>query len=312
MYRFYNYEGGIYKSNVIEEKIEDLGGYILRKEKHSRELNLLFAVPEEDIDVIKEISDEIKGEIKKRDLIGTEIAVVSPSISRHHLPHPVCDIAERLRREGASTSIISTARGVGRRISQITREEKIMIEEYDAGVFIFGEFEDCILDYKKDILKEIKVPKIVVGGPQIKNLESADTYIGDVGRKTKRMRKTREQRKLDEITNALSECISKKREEIREDPLSVSPIEVKRIVEESGIHEKSDSHSPILLHLDGLRIKLPYDEYKQEVSEIDVYGKKLGEIAELRKSQRETDDIVVKIHTESYLEQVKETKLKVS
>lgn len=59
-------------------------------------------------------------------MVGSEIAVVSPTLARHHLPHSACDIAEYLRRHGAKTNMIGLARGAGKTISRISEDEKLL------------------------------------------------------------------------------------------------------------------------------------------------------------------------------------------
>lgn len=311
MYKFLRYEGGVYKSNKIIEEVDDLGGYVLQKNKSSRDITLLIAVPEEDLDIIEEMAKNLKGDLKEEALIGTEICVVSPSISRHHLPHPVCDIAERLRRSGALTNILSIGRGVGRNISQITKKEKSMIEEYDLAVFVFGDFKDCIVTHKKEILDGIRVPKVVIGGPQIEELENADFYVSGVGRKVKRMRRSQEQSKLDEIAETVSKAVNEEREKIKEDPLYIDPLELEKIIRKLDIIKESKRHSPIVLHLDGLRIKLPYDKYVEELEKVVVRERKLSEFSEIKKSNNESNDIIIEIKPNSYVkynaDQVKET-----
>jgi len=303
LYEFVTYEGGVYKSNLMIEKIEDLGGYIIQKNKESREISMLIAIPEEDLPAIEELASELKGELHPEKLIGTELAVVSPSISRHHLPHPVCDIAERLRRAGALTNIVSIARGVGRRISQITKEEEKMIEEYDAAVFILGNFGNCLVHHKHKLLKNIEVPVIAVGGPELDELENADEYISGVGRKVDRMRKTEEQQKLDEVAEAVGEHIERERQKIAEDPLVLHPIEIKEILEkELPLEEHEARHSPVVLHLDGLRVKLPYPEHIEKIKQIKVGQYRLNEIARLHKSKNEAEDILIKIKPRSLIE----------
>lgn len=42
--------------------------------------------------------------------------------------------------------------------------------------------------------------------------------------------------------------------------------------------------APIVVHLDGLRVKIPYEEHGDQLSEVEVYGKRLGDITEIRGS----------------------------
>lgn len=287
MYKFLIYEGGVYRSDELTEKIEDLGGYVLQSTKFQNELILMIAIPEEDEETIIKITEEGKGKLREGSLIGTEILLVSPSISEHHLPHPICDIAECLRRNGAFTSILSLGRGVGRRISQISAVEKRIIEEYDASVFVLGNFEDCIKQ-KTKLFEDLNVPVIVTGGPESCDLECQ--YVGKLGRRVTRMRKVEDQKKLDMVVKSLVKCIEKKRGEIAEDPLSIDPIELKQQVESLDI-------KPTILHLDGLRVKLPYDDYAEEIMKIKISQDNLGHFAKVCKSF--AGNVLIKILPES-------------
>jgi Uncharacterized protein related to methyl coenzyme M reductase subunit C len=60
------------------------------------------------------------------------------------------------------------------------------------------------------------------------------------------------------IVKSLVKCIEERRREIAEDPLSIDPIELKQQLESSDI-------KPAILRLDGLRIKLPYDECAERI-----------------------------------------------
>ena len=97
-------------------------------------------------------------------LAGTEVAVVTPTLAIHHLPHSACDIAEYLRRHGSKTNMLGLARGVGREIAQINEYETALINEHDAAVFIFGNFQECIKK-KESLYRNISVPVVVTGGP---------------------------------------------------------------------------------------------------------------------------------------------------
>ena len=287
MYKFLMYEGGVYRLNELIEKIEDLGGYILQSTKFQNELILTIAIPEEDEHIIKKIAEERRGELREGALIGTEILLVSPSISEHHLPHPTCDIAEYLRRNGAFTSILSLGRGVGRRISQISAVEKRTIGEYDASVFVLGNFEDCIKQ-KTKLFEDSSVTVIVTGGPESCDLECQ--YVGKIGRRVTRMRKVEDQKKLDMIVKSIVKCIEERRREIAEDPLSIDPIELKQQLESLDI-------KPTILRLDGLRIKLPYDECAERIIEMPISQNNLIHFAKVCKSF--AGNVLIKILPES-------------
>jgi putative methanogenesis marker protein 7 len=144
MYETLTYTGGIHKNYEIEELIEDLGGFILQKNESQLDITLTIAIPAEDVDKVEVKAKELLGDVELSPLASTEIAVVSPTLARQHLPHAACDIAEYLRRYGTKTNMIGLARGAGKGISQISKPEKDLIEEHDLAIFSLGSFEDCI------------------------------------------------------------------------------------------------------------------------------------------------------------------------
>jgi Uncharacterized protein related to methyl coenzyme M reductase subunit C len=77
--------------------------------------------------------------------------------------------------------------------SQISAVEKRIIGEYDASVFILGNFEDCIKQ-KTKLFEDSSVPVIVTGGPESCDLECQ--YVGKIGRRVTRMRKVEDQKSL--------------------------------------------------------------------------------------------------------------------
>ena len=99
-------------------------------------------------------------------MAGSEIAIVSPTLARHHLPHAACDISEYLREFGAKDNMIGLARGDGKGTSGITEEEKELIEEHDIAIFALGSFENCIKE-KSFLYDDIDIPVIVTGAPDI-------------------------------------------------------------------------------------------------------------------------------------------------
>ena len=52
--------------------------------------------------------------------------------------------------------------------------------------------------------------------------------------------------------------------------------------------------------MDGVRVKLNYDKYAEDIANVVIDGKKLSELAEIKKSFM-YDYILVKINTESSL-----------
>ena len=60
------------------------------------------------------------------------------------------------------------------------------------------------------------------------------------------------------------------------------------------------SPTPVTSQLDGVRVKLNYDKYADVIANVVIDGKKLSEIAEIKKSFM-YDYILVKINSESSL-----------
>ncbi len=291
------FTGGLYKHDLVLELVEDLGGYILQKNVTQTEIILLLLVPSEDMNALEILSRDLRGELVRAPLAGTEVAVVTPTLAIHHLPHVACDIAEYLRRHGSKTNMIGMARGVGREIAQINEYETALINEHDAAVFIFGNFEDCIKK-KEDLYRNIGVPVIITGGPKIdpEELPYAFGSVPSIGRMAHRTRKATEIGSLDNIVEMVGRALDKTREAIAKDPLTTSPPRVMDAVREQ-VPEVEFSYSPlpIALNLTGVRVKLPYAGYRDKVAAVTFdEGVKLGEVATIRPS-RMKDYILVRI-----------------
>jgi len=291
------FTGGLYKHDLVIELVEDLGGYVLQKNVTQTEIILLILIPSEDMPVLQALTSELRGELVRAPLAGTEVAVVTPTLAIHHLPHTACDIAEYLRRHGSKTNMLGLARGVGRDIAQINEYETALINEHDAAVFIFGNFQECI-KRKESLYRNISVPVVVTGGPQIAaaDLPYAFDYVPSIGRVAHRARKATEIGTLDRIVESVGRALDRTREAIAKDPLTTSPPRVMDAVREQVPDvEYSYSPLPVALNLNGVRVKLPYDAYKEEVAAVAFdEGVKLGEIATIRPS-RMKDYILVRI-----------------
>jgi putative methanogenesis marker protein 7 len=295
------YKGGIYQHDIVEDLIEDLGGYIVQKHILAQEVVLQCFVPRDDIELIREISRPLFGEVTDSPLVGTEIAIVSMSLEIHHLPHPSCDIAEYVRRLGAKSNMVSLARGPGKRIAGLNDEERDVINEHDIAVYLLGNFETCI-EYKMPTLRRgIEVPIVLCGGPDIEVLKKiidppVDGYVGNVGRFMRRTKEADQLDKLDEIVAEITRVLEKKRDEIAKDPLSVSPARLMGVIREK-IPEILDvtSPTPLTVQMAGLRVKLPYDTFAERLRHIEIEdGIQLGDIAEILPS-RMRDYILVRV-----------------
>jgi putative methanogenesis marker protein 7 len=301
MYETMTYTGGVHKHNEIEELIEDLGGFILQKNDQQMDITMTIAIPAEDTDKLEEKAKELLGDVELSPLASTEIAVVSPTLARQHLPHAACDIAEYLRRYGTKTNMIGLARGAGKGISQISKSEKDLIEEHDLAIFSLGSFDDCIRK-KTHLFEDIDIPVIVTGSPEIEAEEiNANAYVSGFGRIPRRLKRGENIRALRKLVEKSEEIISKQKEDLNDDPLIVSPVIVK-IALERKLPEVEHINAPMALvsQLDGVRVKLPYDEFNEEIAEVEVEGYRLGDIAEIKKSKM-YDHTLVKILPESSL-----------
>jgi len=278
MYKIMMFTGGVYKFNELKETVEDIGGFILQEMVMQTETMMHLAFPEEEEPRIRAKAKELGGKLKDLPLAGTEIMVVVPSLGKHHAVYPMCDIAEFLRRNGAITNMMGLARGVGKRIAQMTVEEKAIIDECDAAVFVFGNFKECI-EEKEKLCEMIDVPYIIAGGPP--DLDLAH-YVGGIGRRTRRMNRKVDIDKLEEMTAAFMLVLDERRKEIEEDPLAASPLFIKEMIEMT-LPPKAGEELPLVLHLDGLRVKIE-EEDEERVRDIEIGKRKLSEICEIEKS----------------------------
>ena len=266
------------------------------------ELVLNIAIPIEDVDKIEDKSHELLAKLSVAPMAGSEIAIVSPTLARHHLPHAACDISEYLREFGAKDNMIGLARGDGKGTSGITEEEKRLIEEHDIAVFALGSFENCIKE-KAFLYDDIDIPVIVTGAPDISvdELPGADAYVGGLGRIPRRLRRGPDIRALDKLVETIEQILSDRKREMALDAPLVPSIVVKNAIE-NQVSEIKDviSPTPVTSQLDGVRVKLNYDKYADVIADVVIDGKKLSELAEIKKSFM-YDYILVKIHNESSL-----------
>lgn len=302
MFEVLMYDGGVYRSDELYEIIEDVGGVVLQKNRSSQMLTVVISVPEEDRAAVEAVCKDIGGEVRDVPLAGTEIAVVGPTLGRHHMPHPICDIAEILRRSGAVTVVMGLARGRGKSTSQISMTERCIVDEYDGAIFMMGNFKSCV-ETKAELMRDIHVPTLLVSGPMPEGVDdTCDAIISGVGRKASRMRSVDERAKLDEIVDAMERILKDKKRSLEEDPLYVHPAEIKQILEGYEPIDMCLRPAPMVLHLDGLRIKIPYAEHREHLENVMVYGRRLGEIADISPSKIDDSSIVVRIKTRSQVE----------
>lgn len=302
MFEVMMYDGGVYRSDELYEMIEDVGGVVLQKNRSSQMLTVIMSVPGEDREAISKLCNEIGGVVKDVPLAGTEIAVIGPTLGRHHMPHPICDIAEELRRYGSVTVVMGAARGRGKATAQISATEKAIIDEYDAAVFVLGNFKTCV-EAKAELIRDIHVPTVLVSGPMPEGVEdTCEAIVSGVGRKSARMRTPDERKKLDEIADTLEEVLREKKKVLEEDPLFVHPAEVKQLLQEYEPIDMCLRPAPVVLHLDGLRIKIGYEEHHEYLENVMVYGRRLGEVADITPSRIDDSSVLIRIKTRSQVE----------
>ena len=302
MYETLTFTGGVHRSDEMRELIEDLGGFILQDNVLQMELVLSLAVPLNDVAKVEEKAKELLAKLSVAPMAGSEIAIVSPTLARHHLPHAACDISEYLREYGAKDNMVGLARGDGKGTSGISEEEKQLIEEHDMAIFALGSFENCIKE-KAFLYDDIDIPVIVTGAPDIpiEELPGADAYVGGLGRIPRRLRRGPDIRALDKLVETVEEILNNKKREMSLDPPLVPSIVVKNAIE-NQVSEVKDiiSPAPVTSQLDGVRVKLDYNKYHEAVENVIIDGKKLCEIADIKKSKM-YDYILVKINSESSL-----------
>lgn len=283
------YVGGVYKHNHLVELVEDLGGYILQKNVMQTEVVLLMLVPIDDLGIVEAKSKELLGKLTRAPLTGSEIATVAPTLAYHHLPHLDCDVAEFLRKQGAKTNMVGLARGVGKRICQLTAYERDLINEHDVAVFILGNYEHCIIEKSKRLYEGIEIPVVVTGAPELKteDVPNATAYVGNFGRILHHLRHAEELRTLDKLAEVLGKVLDDIRKEIAKDPPSIAPPRIKKEIEEQ-VQEIIDSLHPlpITLQLNGARVKLPFEEFHEQIENIKfVEGVTLKEVAQVLPSK---------------------------
>lgn len=122
--------------------------------------------------------------------------------------------------------------------------------------------------------------------------------ICGVGRKVERMRREEEIQKLQEASEAIERIIHDKRAELDEDPLFIHPAEIKSRLDELEPIKDCLRPAPVVLHLDGLRVKIPYEQWKDTIADIEIYGHRLGDVATISESSL-GGSILIKIKTMS-------------
>jgi len=285
-YKGYLFKGGGYKHQDLIESIEDVGGTIINGNIMGSDAAITFVIPEKDSYIVIKIIEELGGEYEELPLIGSEIALVLPSLTRHHFPHPACDISEYLRRKGAKVNIIGLARGVGRRITQILENEIQIINEHDVAVLSLGNYKNCIDEYKWKIYTSLDIPVLVTGAPD--TINSDVCYIGGFGRVLHRLKSVDEIAKLDKLVSRI-ESLLREREEDYLVPSFAIKNEIENQIDEI---DKFTLPSPIVVQNKGIRVKLGYDKYIDRVKNVQICKDRLIDIAEIKRSKIKNEIII--------------------
>ncbi|WP_400207041.1 methyl-coenzyme M reductase family protein [Methanomethylophilus alvi] len=300
MYEVIMYDGGIYRSDELFEMIEDVGGVVLLKNRSAQMLTVTMSIPSEDREVVEALCKDIGGQVKEVPLAGTEIAVVGPTLGRHHMPHPICDVAEYLRRLGAVTVVMGLARGRGKNTSQINLQETSIIDEYDACVFMLGNFKPCVETKADLLLSKINIPTVLMCGPKPEGIEdTCDAIVWGIGRKAARMREPEDRKKLEEVGDRVDDVLDEKKKALEEDPPFVHPSEIKALLENFEPIDMCLRPAPLVMHLDGLRAKISYDEYHEQIENMEVYGRRLGDVCVITPSKINDSSMLIRIKTRS-------------
>ena len=67
MFEVIMYDGGVYRSSELFEKIEDVGGTVLQRIRSSQMLTVTMSIPSEDKEDIVALCTEIGGDVKEVD-----------------------------------------------------------------------------------------------------------------------------------------------------------------------------------------------------------------------------------------------------
>ncbi|MGD1060330.1 MAG: methyl-coenzyme M reductase family protein [Methanomassiliicoccales archaeon] len=282
-YRTLIYDGGSYRFGELAELLEDTGSYILRREDTIVSTVAVMAVPSGDVRAIRRKAKEIGGVLTRAPLAGTEIAVVAPSPSGRHLPHPACDIAEFLRRNGAQTILISLARGTGQE-PMLDHGEVALINESDLAVFALGDSKVCLREKKGPMFENLRVPVVVAAGPKMRRPSYCTEYVGGLGRRAARMKGPEDLARLKELVDAAERCVKDRKKELKWLPDVSIPALGQAIERELPEVKDATSPSPIMNRIDGLRVKLDYERYHERIAEVRYAGSRLGDLADISRS----------------------------
>ncbi len=92
---------------------------------------------------------------------------------------------------------------------------------------------------------------------------------------------------LDSLVEEVSAVLSRKREEVAKDTLSVNPARLMAVLDDAmDITKRSTHPTPIVVQVRALRVKLPYDTYADAIAAIEIEnGVKIGDITHILPSR---------------------------
>ena len=144
MYRVLLFSGGIYKFDTLQEYLEDVGGVLIREDRLqitrgssflSEEVRVMLIVPLKEVEPVKSLANEIKGEIES------------------------LEIDQNLENE--FISIISIYNSISQANNWINIEEIIELMECPCPSNICREDEQCTFNDIEDTLKKMCSLKIL-------------------------------------------------------------------------------------------------------------------------------------------------------
>lgn len=109
MYEIFLYSGGVYRFEEFKEAVEDVGGLVLKKDHFhisrgasflAEEVHVMIIIPLEDENIIRSLSDELKGHLSRLELDETQLRDILTYVS-------VCD-ALIISRSGMTLDEIET------------------------------------------------------------------------------------------------------------------------------------------------------------------------------------------------------------
>jgi methyl coenzyme M reductase subunit C-like uncharacterized protein (methanogenesis marker protein 7) len=95
----------------------------------------------------------------------------------------------------------------------------------------------------------------------------------------------------------VDEILDSRKKAFEEDPLFVHPAEIKSLLENLEPVNMCLRPAPLVMHLDGLRVKIPYDEYHEMIEDLSVYGRRLGDVCVITPSKINDSSMLIRIKT---------------